>query len=373
MHRLSFKVQLALVTLLLLQPQPSHGQGLTHWRTGDPLVVGAGSGIEFGTVGGVEVLHSGIVAVADQLMNEVYFFSPAGELLARRGRKGRGPEEYEMLIWAGECGTDTLLVLDGWNVRVDTYTSGGRLLADAPPPSLTAGRAPRAMACVGRTLFALEPAGLPSQRVPGPYRTRSAIIMRGSGADSVIAQIPSNERYLLPSLRSIRPRPMGARTLLTSAAGHLIIGVGDERELRRFDPDGKQLKPIPIPWESAPVTGSDVSGFIEHEVRSARSEDQRRRWRSELEDYEWPERHPYFLDLIGSPTGEIWLLRAAPPVREVQRWMVLSPEGSPRAWVELPMQYRLMKVLEDRLVAVYTDPDFGVQSVHVLPLLRPSR
>jgi hypothetical protein len=80
---------------------------------------------QFGRIGSTTWLPDGTIAVADQLANNIRFFSVEGSLLSSVGNEGAGPGEFrgvsDVLIGPG----DTLLAIDWGNLRAGRITRDG--------------------------------------------------------------------------------------------------------------------------------------------------------------------------------------------------------------------------------------------------------
>jgi hypothetical protein len=101
-------------------------------RVEAPAVVGADAAL--GSVIAGRVAPNGNVYVADHVNSQIVAFSPEGRLLWRRGRKGRGPGEFQLPYRLDVRPDGTIVVYDMATSEVTTMSPDGRFLVRARLP-----------------------------------------------------------------------------------------------------------------------------------------------------------------------------------------------------------------------------------------------
>src|ERR1051325_12021344 len=88
-----------------------------------------GEEAEFGSITAGTVGPTGNVYVVDHFKCSVVAFSPAGRMLWKVGRKGRGPGEYQIPYRITTTPSGTLLVFDLGTRDVTTLSQEGRFVS----------------------------------------------------------------------------------------------------------------------------------------------------------------------------------------------------------------------------------------------------
>jgi len=104
------------------------------------LLVGAGSDPEtlFQSIDAVATLSDGRIVVADPGLLEVRVLGANGQILARMGRAGRGPGEFERIFGMWVTSDDQIGVWDPGNQRITVFSPDGETISssrlrDGPP------------------------------------------------------------------------------------------------------------------------------------------------------------------------------------------------------------------------------------------------
>lgn len=116
---------------------PIHGQQVTEWAVSkDPLLtIGTANGkpeLEFAGISSVRRLSGGKIIVANGKPRELRVFDPRGKFLARIGRSGGGPGEFQGTLSLLPSGGDTILVFDQGKMKRMAFASTGKLLKEFP-------------------------------------------------------------------------------------------------------------------------------------------------------------------------------------------------------------------------------------------------
>ena len=83
-----------------------------------------------GAISDVDHLSDGNIAVLDRLSASAYIFSPAGEYLARAGRRGSGPGEFNSPDAIVPFASDSMLIFDRTIRRISVYNENGTHIRD---------------------------------------------------------------------------------------------------------------------------------------------------------------------------------------------------------------------------------------------------
>lgn len=195
---------------------------------------------------GATTLLDGTIAVRDERLLRVLFFTRNGKPIASLGRRGGGPGEFQTLMWMGQCGGDTLSVFDPAQARVTRVDAKGKLVGVRPamPPgpvgySQSMGPVPYILGCGRRGAFAMVgwPHQLPPTQ-PGPHRSTVSIRVARDVASEykVLGTFSGPERYRFP--KSDGPRPFGKTVLVALSENRVFVGTADSFYVEMYDLDG---------------------------------------------------------------------------------------------------------------------------------------
>jgi hypothetical protein len=177
-----------------------------------------------GTVG-----PTGNVYVVDRLSYAVAAFSPAGRMLWKVGRKGRGPGEYQLPYRIAVTPAGTLLVYDLGTGDVTTLSQDGRFISRSHLPLRL--HYVDDIAAVGSDL-------LVSGFSPDPRAHRNGIHrFRIGGPQAMYA----GSFAPLPTVRDTAILPQwGAGDITRAASGDLVFALALPYVVYRFDAAGRQ-------------------------------------------------------------------------------------------------------------------------------------
>ncbi|SOD03335.1 6-bladed beta-propeller protein [bacterium JGI 053] len=226
MHR--FALALSIVLSFSSVPALSQRSG-----GGFPLTVVSstivGEDAEFGSIVAATVSPAGNVYVLDHVNCAVFAFSPAGRMLWKVGRKGRGPGEYQLPTRITATPTGALLVFDLGTGDVTTLSQDGHFVSQSHLPL----RFPYVddIAVVGSDLLISGYSPDPPARRHGIHRFRVAggrMVYAGSFAP-------------LPTVRDTAVlRYWGAGDITRAANGDLLFALALPYVVYRFDAAGRQ-------------------------------------------------------------------------------------------------------------------------------------
>ncbi len=111
--------------VLLLPGQAISPQDPAHL---EELGVFPDDGTVLGSIADVDILPDGHLLVLDAQANQLFVFSPSGELVRTIGREGEGPGEIKAANDVEVSPSGQIVLLDPGNVRVTIWSSEGELI-----------------------------------------------------------------------------------------------------------------------------------------------------------------------------------------------------------------------------------------------------
>lgn len=306
----------------------------------------------------------GSIVIADDAGTVLRAYAPDGRLLGSYGRRGRGPGEYSGILALGTMQADSLVVYDwGSNSRIGVLDTQFRFARSIPlvPSRGLIGRAfgPYILGTPNAVLLERER----QMRQPGdryerdPYirqDTLSLVLLRADGDASVtdtLMQPPGITSQVQETERGSSGRSIvfSSSPLLAGNATGFVFAHGSRFEILRFDTTGKLRQVIRLAVRPRPVTAED---------RQPREEAFRRRPASEQQagtlqglPPAFADHHPLLNGLLLDAAGNIWV-RLDPELAGADReWLVLGPDGKPRAWYSgLPGSFSILHAGKDHLL-----------------------
>lgn len=354
------------------------------WRveTDDPLLeVGSASGPadqELYQVRGLARMSDGRWVVANGGTNELRFYSPDGDLVARAGSQGEGPGEFRRLSGLARLPGDSLLAWDGAVPRVSIFDSAGNLarsfrLEDPPADFERASElsVSRAFPVGGFRNGSLLARGLqlptgdePSDGLTTP--TRAYFLYAPDGAyRSLLATYPDAERWMrvTESTIEIRTLPFTVNPLQAVAAERWYFGGADRYEIAVHGPDGALSRLIRRRHQIRDVSEADQETYVTDRLEGVDDPDARAELRNSLGDTPFPSTFPAFADLAVSRTGHLWVQGYRKPGEAPPPWSVFDPDGRWLGDVQLPESFDPMWIDEEVVAGVWED-ELEVEHLH---------
>lgn len=341
------------------------------------VTIESGDSVEFLHVLGAWRLGDGRIVVLSRAANEILLFDANGEFLAKLGGRGRGPGEFEAIVWAS-VRADTLFAYD-WALRRVTTVVLDRL--------------PRV---VGTTVFSVrsdrdyQVAGrLPDGRWivsshdtpgwqdrPGVHQTKTHIgIMAtdGSGGVRWREQSPSSV-YLLYMPDSdntqwrVGPIPFSPWFYSVQVGDRFIFGSSALASLTSTTLNDTRPRQLALPLESRTPTSAMIA-----EARAAEGPptgSARRFLDEKFSARVIPQTLPYFGGLLATAAGELWLQEYSASRRAPTRYLQLNREFEPQSWLSVPEGVRILFADTEVIIALHRDED-DLESIRVYrrPLL----
>ncbi len=353
---------------------------------------GADPEIPVSRVVAVTPLGEGRVAVGTASPAEVLVFEGTGTLVARLGREGDGPGEFESVASVVQVAVDTVAIWDPDRRRVSVYATSGDLAKELD----LSGFAPMSAASAGSSSFNSGYTHL----LP---TTSGDMVLFGEGAIDA-GQQAGVTRPELPAMRISRegkqlaeygrfpgmeviqpggfPRPLGLRTHGATVGDALVVGTAEATEVRVFGPDGSLERIVRWPEHDRSVGGAHLarwSDFVDEQPEMAEM----------VRALPHPESFPAYGEIVGAASGEllisaypgplgVWPLRRADDAPEMLRprmrvpartWWVFDSNGEIAARLDTPEGFEPYSFEGSEIWGVYTD-ELDVESVRAYRLDR---
>jgi hypothetical protein len=315
---------------------------------GEPVLSRAVAGTRF---------PDGRLLVVDQLGKDLVLFDSTGKLIARVGRAGEGPGEFQWPLWIGRCAGDSGFVWDSRLSRMTVVTSEG-----VPTRQFGFFRRPAIVSCFPRGRFALllSPDQMPmvDPRGHSPPMQSHLIIASATG-DSVLD---------LGLVQIGETRPLGLRTRL-AAADRFYLGTGDSAYVDRYDPAGRKTATLSVADPRRPPTRADYEHDIDRQLAAFPAGD-REPVRTLMLSIPMPDFLPAYQDLLADPTGAVWVVTSS-PADSITVLQGTAPDSRALGSLRFPDWFVPFEIGRDYVLGVTQAPD-GEQRVREYRLRRRS-
>lgn len=313
-------------------------------------------------------LSDGTLVVVDRQTRSIRFFDAQGQHLRSAGGQGGGPGEFQNPTLLHRLAGDTLVVLDTQQQRLHWFGPDGRFVRDAGVgPNATgeglAGRAGWAGPAPQGGLFLT----LNETMMPGPdltsgvIRSDALLVHRSpDGSSQGLGMVPGAEVEIMANysqgeltMVEVRSYWFHARQMLVAGGGGVWQADGVRPEVRRFGGAASTDEALPqlvVRFMDPPrLLTRALRDTVEQAALDAASDDEvRERLRGVHASTPYPEQVPPISDLFGDAEGRLWVAPTRFPIRNLPQgmgrasthWLVISPDGMPAGWVELPPESR---------------------------------
>lgn len=326
-------------------------------------------------VRGATRLPDGRLAVASAGTHDVRVYSPRGELLARFGAEGDGPEEFRSPALLGRHGADTLVVFDADLARISRIHPDLGFLGSSPVSWEGNGFA------VGRGLMddgsILVGGGMSFSSsggfTTGVIRPLSSYGWLGRGGDGsfVLGDFPAAGMFAQANEQGMMARslPFSPTTSATRGPGGAWLGTAEEPVIRLFGMDGRIRRVVTLTGALRPITDADERAWADAEIAEASTPNEARQIRSLMEEMPFPSRYPSYRALATDAAGNLWVEAYPAPGVETPEWTVLDPQGHAVTRVTTPPRTRVLEIGEGYLLGVTRD-EMEVEALTLWSLTR---
>ncbi len=360
---------------------------LPAWRVDSvPLVSaqdGAGSPGALVGISVVRQVAGGNIVAVDTRAADLKVFDSTGRFVRTIGRRGQGPDEFQMPWTLSPFSADTSYVLDLGLGRA-TLLRGAEPVGTVPLP-----RPNRSMPSQTLGLQSRDTAIVSFYRGSQPQQEGVAYqnpvpFVRATVAGTVIDTVAIGKGAEL-------------YTIATTEGGHSMIGgesvgMGNEtkfqlagRRLYLGDTETAEFSVVGlgtrarriVRWRATdqPITDADkrdLFRFDSTNLATAAGGDlgMRAAMFASMRSKRFAARMPFFTDLVIADDGAVWLEQYQRPWTFVRRYLVADSTGALIATVTLPPRVRPYQVTGDRIIARWRDGD-DVDHVRVYRVVKP--
>ncbi|MDP1859572.1 MAG: hypothetical protein Q8K82_12930 [Gemmatimonadaceae bacterium] len=328
---------------------------------------------------GATTLRDGTIAVGDERLLRVLFFTRNGKPIASLGRRGGGPGEFQTLMWMGQCGGDTLSVFDPAQARVTRVDAKGKLVGVRPamPPgpvgySQSMGPVPYILGCGRRGAFAVVgwPHQLPPTR-PGPHRSTVSIRVAREVASEYksLGTFAGPERYRFP--KSDGPRPFGKTVLVALSENRVFVGTADSFYVEMYDLDGVKKGSIRREIALKRFRAPDKAFYLGDIIRPLATAAEKQRIRQAVDEMEFPEYLPAYGHFVVDAMNRLWIEEAYAAADASRQWWAFAEDGTAISSLRTPAQFEMYEINESYVLGKWTSRD-GEESVRSYALVRMS-
>jgi hypothetical protein len=212
----------------------------------------------------------------------VLIFGSDGSPIVSLGRSGEGPGEFRSVGSTVPFPADSVGVYDPRRRVLTVFDGAGRVgrvlnLADLAPRQGWSSILP-----IQHDFVFLGQSGLGGRSSAGVFRNTEASFRIDMDGEILAeyGEFPGVEAFAAEGM--IGMRPFGASLSAATSGGFLVIGTGEEPELRYFDTTGQLVQLVRWPDHDREVTPSVYSQFVETNLRNV-PEGQRQEARMRLE------------------------------------------------------------------------------------------
>ncbi|HEX6134214.1 MAG TPA: 6-bladed beta-propeller, partial [Longimicrobiales bacterium] len=335
---------------------------------GPDLIIGGGDGREFVDIAGIVTVGDDIIVANRHSPPAIQVFGADGSLLRTIGGDGEGPGEFRTIFAVWTEG-DTIAALDTRLFRVSRFDVSGSLLGtDDSRWMLRPNYVPWERFGDGSWLLVQNIADTDGD-APGVTKRRAARVRRDDPGLVEFGWFDDAPRQRVRG--EYEPVLFQPRTALYATAGDLFYyAYPDAHVLHVFDTAGAYVRSITRDVRPAPVTGDLLPALLEREA-----DDLRARGHEGIEEELAGRAQPDVLPVLAGravtdDAGVIWVADYALPDAAHVRWTLYDRHGSHVGDVDLPPQFRPVRIEPDRLIGVWTD-ELKVQTVRTYTLASP--
>lgn len=318
---------------------------------------------------GIQPLPGGRLAVAVNGEGSVLLYDSAGERIATLGRTGDGPGEFRSVGSPVPLPGDSLGVYDSSARRFTVFPLDSGVPRVVSLAEIAPGRGWARIRPLTAGLVFVGEAGLGGVPNQGVYRNQEESYRIDSDGQvlATYGTFPGMEAFAGSGMMG--RAPFGALLATATWQDQLIVGTGEEPELRFFRPDGSLSRIIRWADTDRTVTAERMNQHIEFLLEQVPPE-QESTMRERLQGMPHAPRMPTHSEVLVSPEGVIWVGEYPGPEAELptgrasvtRRWVVFGSDGVIRERIQTPTGFMPMSLGEDLVWGVYHN-DLDVESV----------
>jgi len=333
------------------------------------LILGEDDSLILHLVQGLKPLPDGGVVLVNAGDQQLLFFDAHGQLVKRVGGNGAGPGEYRLPVLVPWTGTDSLLLFDKGQPRLQVLSADGAYQRTVPLTRWPAGRVPPLGALAADTLLFRSGRSLRQQRAMGTpadgleqqmteYFWHDPAAAQDVALDSVVSAFiyrTSGSAWGVP----FRPRPTA-----TAVKDGALITIGRTPEIRDYGRAGQLRRILRIDRPERRVTREMVAAYQPGLPR----------------DVHVPATLPFFgatgvwantreEGLVVDSEGWIWAQVYGWDPTQPKDWLLFDPEGKAHGVITTPRPLQILAIERDAIWGIWRD-EWGVESVRKYGLQR---
>lgn len=393
-------VGLGMCALLAMGPASSSAQDGRRWsygrahapttrilRSQAAAAIGGGEAEgprAFGDIAGLGVLGNGRIVVADARANEIRIFERSGTLVRSVGRSGRGPGEFDRILWSLQAYQDRILATDN-SGRAHLFSETGALLRTMSRPALEGVVQVQRVGLLSGGAIALAAFEFPPDTQSGAYEMiRLVFREQADVAGSRVARVVRTPGYRRqPSTEGAQPILFGPLNEIAARADRVCLGYSAQYRIRCFGLTGSLLFELERSLAAEPVAeevrARARAAYVEGN-RQAATEEMLAKLHFEASRFRFANQAPAFGRFLLSENGELWVSAFNPAERLIGpkhlrvsstpiTWSVYDRSGAWTMDVEVPARFVPHAIRRGEVYGVSIDAD-GVESVSVFQLVR---
>lgn len=322
----------------------------------------AAGGAPLGDPIGATRLSNGTIVVADRSVPALVYFDSAGRIIRSVGRTGKGPGEFEDLIWMGQCARDTILALDGPLLRMTVLDATGTIVSTVPFPAVVD---QHRVAC-SRTR---QVATMRHQTGGDHVDVKTWIFSQARGS-VLLGTMGGPFREILGDVPIKVPRPLGQSTFLALSTDRLYLGTNDSAAVGIFSHTGVRLGSAMLTARKQHPTARQYQLGIEaHLATIFASLAERREHGERFTRIPPPEFVPFHGAILVDATDTAWAV-VSPLDAASTRLQALLAGSVPGRVISLPRGMQVFEFGKDYILG-RQDAESGEARVVVFRLERP--
>lgn len=313
----------------------------------------AGTANEVGDIAAAVQLSGGTYVIADNVHDQLHFYSAAGRFIRTVGRRGAGPGEFQTVGWLGECGRDSVFAFDVMQNRISVFALDGTFVRSFPPPT----------SLVGFVRCTLDGTMLYAASAGTPGTTRRGAIQTSDNTGKLL--------YRSPELLLDEGRPLGNSIKVAIAPEGMIYGNGDNAFVMMMSIRGETPHRVPAGLASRQPTEANRNAALEYWATAVKgAEYDYERKRVVMRKLEPVRTLPAYTDLfIDAVTKAMWVKTSTfgDPSTILER---RGLDGAMQGIATLPPGLKIQQIRGDVVIATMTDARTGEQMLVTYRLMK---
>jgi hypothetical protein len=335
-------------------------------------------------VGGARRLSDGRIVVANGGTGELRFYDREGRFIESIGGVGKGPGEFEYLVWVQVLPGDTLLAFDDMH-RLTAFAPNGdvmwtRSFMNVGSSWFEGLSRPGDVRLHDGTMLMVWNSRNIGERIrsgalrPGETVRDAAVVIHYDTAGTIIdtvAVLAGVESAIHE--RNGRPAvifaPMGRVVAYALGGDRIYVGSQQTFEIREYLPDGTLAGLIRRPAVDLTITDADMDRFVAAITRGVDDASARRDIEELIAALPLPPSRAAYGRLVLDATGRLWISEPLIVTQMPVRWSVFDPAVGLLGEVVVPEHFEVYEIGVDYVLGLWTD-DLGVEYVRMYGLNR---